>query len=239
MCELGGAFASCNPDRHHDYRSRCWFLRMAAAIFPRRLAALTKLRCSIFQTAYNPTSIRTGAKYLRARLRGPSMLNYYPMEISIAKLRKGTPDWDVEDYDELARLADVEFKKKRGKGAPKKAKTKGAYTVCRFAICQFTEYTYFQLTVGEPRRDGSGVLLLMDLQAHIHVRHRCCKPLSTFSLSVASTAHKFACPIHLYHLYVVRELGSVSVSQDKGLYWLYSRPQPTCPTNISSRLQDI
>lgn len=99
---------------------------MAAAIFPRRLAALTRLRCEIFQTAYNPTSVRTGAKYLRARLRGPSMLTYYPPEVSIAKLRQGNPDWDVVDFDELERLADVEYKKKRGKGAPKKAKTKGA-----------------------------------------------------------------------------------------------------------------
>ena len=101
-------------------------LIMAAAIFPRRLAALNKLRCEIFQTSYNPTSVRTGAKYLRARLRGPSMLQYYPPEVSIAQLRKGSPNWDVEDFDELQRLSDVEYKKKRGKGAPKKAKTEGA-----------------------------------------------------------------------------------------------------------------
>ena len=30
--------------------------------------------------------MRTGAKYLRKRLVGPSMLNYYPREVSIAKL---------------------------------------------------------------------------------------------------------------------------------------------------------
>lgn len=99
---------------------------MAAAIFPRRLAALAKLRCEIFQTSYNPTSIRTGAKYLRARLRGPSMLKYYPPETSIAQLRKGSPEWDAVDFDELERLADVEYRKKRGKGAPRKAKSKGA-----------------------------------------------------------------------------------------------------------------
>ena len=99
---------------------------MAAAILPRRLAALTKLRCEIFQTAYNPTSIRTGAKYLRARLRGPSMMAYYPPEVSIAQMRKSQPDWNIEDFDELERFSDVEYKKKRGKGAPKKAKTKGA-----------------------------------------------------------------------------------------------------------------
>lgn len=100
---------------------------MAAAInvTPSRLAALTRLRCSIFQTSYNPTSVRTGAKYLRARLRGPSMLNYYPPEISIARLKKENPEWKLLDMSEERRLLDVEDKKKRAKGPPKKAKTEG------------------------------------------------------------------------------------------------------------------
>lgn len=96
------------------------------AITAVKLAALTKLRCEIFQTSYNPTAVRTGAKYLRARLRGPSMLKYYPPVVSIAQMRKGNPDWEIEDFDELQRVSDVEYKKKRGKGAPKKAKSKGA-----------------------------------------------------------------------------------------------------------------
>lgn len=92
------------------------------------LKALTKLRCSIFQTAYNPTSSRSGAKYLRARLRGPSMVKYYPQpdEHSVEGLNRLYPGFNLVDVDEVIRLNDVEDKKKRGKGAPKKAKSKGA-----------------------------------------------------------------------------------------------------------------
>ncbi|KAH9017664.1 hypothetical protein EDB84DRAFT_680629 [Lactarius hengduanensis] len=49
-----------------------------ASVAPSRLAALARLRSVIFQTSYNPTSQRTGAKYLKRRLRGPSMMDYYP-----------------------------------------------------------------------------------------------------------------------------------------------------------------
>lgn len=96
-----------------------------ASVAPSRLAALARLRCSIFQTSFNPTSMRTGAKYLRKRLVGPSMLNYYPREVSIAKLNSWNPGWDLVDLKEQQRVQDVDAKKKRGKGTPKKAKTKG------------------------------------------------------------------------------------------------------------------
>lgn len=39
---------------------------------------LSSLRSPIFQTQHNPLSLRLGTKYLRRRLRGPSMLTYYP-----------------------------------------------------------------------------------------------------------------------------------------------------------------
>ncbi|KAG1856637.1 mitochondrial ribosomal subunit S27-domain-containing protein [Suillus subalutaceus] len=97
----------------------------AAAIRPMRLASLTRSRCSIFQTAYNPTSARTGAKYLRARLRGPSMVKYYTPEANIAQIMRQWPELEMRNFAEEERLQDVEDKKKRGKGAPKKAKEKG------------------------------------------------------------------------------------------------------------------
>ena len=103
---------------------------MTTAVLKSRLAALTKLRCSIFQTSYNPTSVRTGAKYLRARLRGPSMINYYPLPLSIAELNRMAPnEMKLRDPAEEERLQDVEDRKKRGKGAPRKAKSKGRYTL--------------------------------------------------------------------------------------------------------------
>ncbi|ODO01486.1 hypothetical protein I350_06306 [Cryptococcus amylolentus CBS 6273] len=39
---------------------------------------LSSLRSPIFQTISNPTSARMGTKYLRKRLRGPSVASYYP-----------------------------------------------------------------------------------------------------------------------------------------------------------------
>jgi small subunit ribosomal protein S33 len=98
-----------------------------ASIAPSRLKSLTRLRCSLFQTSYNPTNIRTGAKYLRARLRGPSMVKYYPpeSELDIAKIMRQHPELGLVNEKEKVRLADVADKKKRGKGAPKKTKVKG------------------------------------------------------------------------------------------------------------------
>ncbi|KAK7688914.1 hypothetical protein QCA50_007605 [Cerrena zonata] len=94
-----------------------------ASIAASRIAALNRLRCNIFQTSYNPESIRTGAKYLRARLKGPSLINYYPQEINMSTFIKGFPDEGLVDLDEEQRLQDIIDKKKRGKGTPRKART--------------------------------------------------------------------------------------------------------------------
>lgn len=94
-----------------------------ASVAPSRLAALARIRSTIFQSSYNPTSQRTGAKYLKRRLRGPSMIEYYPNQLSIAALNQEFPGLDLVDEYEAQRLQDVVDKKKRGKGAPKKAKS--------------------------------------------------------------------------------------------------------------------
>jgi len=104
-----------------------------ASIAPSRLAALVKTRCTVFQTSYNPTSVRTGAKYLRARLRGPSMVNYYPPTLSLASIIREFPEMGLVDAAEQQRLQDIEDRKKRGKGAPKKAKSKGLSLQSRFS----------------------------------------------------------------------------------------------------------
>ena len=101
---------------------------MTAAPARSLLSSLTQLRCSIFQTAYNPTSARSGAKYLRARLRGPSLASYYPPreQLSIGALNRTCRGFNLVDVDEVKRLIDIKEHKARGKGAPKKAKSKGA-----------------------------------------------------------------------------------------------------------------
>ena len=144
---------------NHQRTSRTIASAMAAAaICPMRLAALTQARCSIFQTAYNPTSARTGAKYLRARLRGPSMIKYYPPEANIAQIIKQWPELEMRNYAEEERLREVEDKKKRGKGAPKKAKEKGElkpHSAFR------TTNPSFQATVAELEGSGNGRLWLL------------------------------------------------------------------------------
>lgn len=90
-----------------------------------RLLALTRLRCDIFSTLYNPTAARTGAKYLRARLRGPSMVNYYPQQLSFKTIDRAYPELKLINFEEEQRLSDIEEHKARGKGAPKKVKSKG------------------------------------------------------------------------------------------------------------------
>ena len=105
-----------------------------ASVAPSRLAALTRLRSVIFQTSYNPTSQRTGAKYLKRRLRGPSMIDYYPHQLSISAINKEFQGLDLIDEDEEQRLQDVADKKKRGKGAPKKAKSAGNHSFYLFLL---------------------------------------------------------------------------------------------------------
>ncbi|RXW19202.1 hypothetical protein EST38_g6646 [Candolleomyces aberdarensis] len=89
-----------------------------------RLTSLLKLRSSVFQTIWNPTGIRTGAKYLRSNLRGPAMVNYYPTTINLSQIIRRNPELEMVDEDEQQRFEDVAYRRKRGKGAPKKAKTK-------------------------------------------------------------------------------------------------------------------
>lgn len=47
---------------------------------------LEQFRHKIFQTTSNPQKLRTGAKYLRQRLVGPSMMQYYPPQISVGRI---------------------------------------------------------------------------------------------------------------------------------------------------------
>jgi len=54
------------------------------------------------------------------------MVKYYPEpdKHSIQGLNRLYPGFNLVDVDEVIRLNDVEEKKQRGKGAPKKAKSK-------------------------------------------------------------------------------------------------------------------
>ncbi|KAJ7918736.1 hypothetical protein B0H13DRAFT_1869097 [Mycena leptocephala] len=58
-----------------------------------KLKAVTRLRCEIFQTSYNPQNLRTGAKYLRARLRGPPWSTTTLQLYIWPRLHGSSPKW--------------------------------------------------------------------------------------------------------------------------------------------------
>lgn len=62
---------------------------------------------------------------MRARLRGPSMVRYYPEQLDLSKAARQNPLLEIQNEDEVQRFADVELLRKRGKGPPKKTR-KGA-----------------------------------------------------------------------------------------------------------------
>lgn len=73
-------------------------------VAPGRLLALARLRSTVFGTTWNPESLRTGSKVLKARLRGPSMLRYYGERFSgFAGLNRAIPDLELKDVAEETR----------------------------------------------------------------------------------------------------------------------------------------
>ncbi|KAI4260797.1 MAG: hypothetical protein L6R42_003889 [Xanthoria sp. 1 TBL-2021] len=90
-----------------------------------RILDLMKVQCRIFSMTFNPERTRTGNKILRQRLKGPSVAAYYPRRVATFKdLRALYPDLDTWDEDEEDRLEHVALMKTRGKGAPKKKRSK-------------------------------------------------------------------------------------------------------------------
>ncbi|KAF2669065.1 hypothetical protein BT63DRAFT_478948 [Microthyrium microscopicum] len=86
-----------------------------------RILDLLRLRSQIFNTNFNPLHERLGNKILRQRLKGPALAEYYPPRVHPSvELRKAFPNWKVGDEHEDQRLANIENRKRRGKGTPKK-----------------------------------------------------------------------------------------------------------------------
>ncbi|GAA5822971.1 hypothetical protein JCM11251_004441 [Rhodosporidiobolus azoricus] len=103
--------------------------RLAAQAVPpaARLQELVKLRADIFSTTYNPESLRTGSKILKARLRGPAMVQYYGDRFSGWKgLNAAVPGLELRDIVEEQRLLDIDTLRKRGKVKPKKGQGRRA-----------------------------------------------------------------------------------------------------------------
>jgi hypothetical protein len=104
---------------------------------------LSQLQASIFNTNFNPLRQRLGNKVLRQRLKGTALAEYYPPRIRVVQeLRREYPEWEVDDDKEDIRLDGIQLRKIRGKGAPKKRRTKEGESL--FADC-----TLFLLDRGE------------------------------------------------------------------------------------------
>jgi hypothetical protein len=100
-----------------------------------RIAELVQLTARVFGHVYNPTGVRTGNKVLRKRLIGPTITSYYPQdygrESSILKMVSSKfPELGLVNLEEQERLEQVERRRRRGKGPPKKGK--------QMAVCPFS-----------------------------------------------------------------------------------------------------
>ncbi|CCF37954.1 hypothetical protein CH063_01802 [Colletotrichum higginsianum] len=91
-----------------------------------RLLDLMKAQCEVFAATFNPEGVRTGNKILRQRLKGPSLASYYPRKVLTVQdvQREFGPELTTIDLEELDRTEHIAGLKARGKGAPKKKKTK-------------------------------------------------------------------------------------------------------------------
>ena len=117
---------------------------------PLRLQAVKQLQCSIFATTYNPTNARNGAKYLKGRLRGPSMVQYYPPRITFKDIEHMLDgEFGATDLAEQERLDGVEERKRRGKGTPKKAKSKGTVLYSFVLLLEVETYVLIVLCRGQ------------------------------------------------------------------------------------------
>jgi small subunit ribosomal protein S33 len=87
-----------------------------------------QLRCKIFNTNFNPTNQRLGNKILRQRLKGHILADYYPPRLDAVKwIRNAYPQNLVVDEKEEYRLEQIELRKQRGKGTPKKRTIEGEH----------------------------------------------------------------------------------------------------------------
>ncbi|CDK24898.1 unnamed protein product [Kuraishia capsulata CBS 1993] len=90
----------------------------------KRLLEVKKLSSEIFNTTFNPSGLRTGAKILKKPLKGPLVKDYYgdPSFPSFFTMRKlwRFEDLELTNMEEEHRLGMIDQRKKRGKGAPKK-----------------------------------------------------------------------------------------------------------------------
>lgn len=137
-------------------RSRILDLMRVLRLIRASIAHLTNIhqvQCRVFNRTFNPDRLRLGNKILRQRLKGPTLASYYPPRFRvIQELRRAYPDFEIEDEAEKERLEKLERQKARGKGAPKKRRTKAGLSEllhCSMGL----ELTRLQIRSGSRRGD--------------------------------------------------------------------------------------
>ena len=81
-----------------------------------RLLQVKKLSAEIFGENWNPDNVRTGAKILKAPLKGPELVNYYGKNDSMPTFndfKEWFPELQLVDPREETRLKMVQDRKKR------------------------------------------------------------------------------------------------------------------------------
>ncbi|KTW29566.1 uncharacterized protein T551_02182 [Pneumocystis jirovecii RU7] len=91
----------------------------------KRLQEVATVVSRIFGTTFNVDCRRNGNRILRQRFRGPAILDYYSrMDINPKTIIRSFPELKLSDPVEEARKADVDRRRRRGKGPPAKSKVK-------------------------------------------------------------------------------------------------------------------
>ncbi|KAK9325945.1 mitochondrial ribosomal subunit S27-domain-containing protein [Lipomyces orientalis] len=72
-----------------------------------RMRQLLKTSCEIFQTVFNPDSVRTGNKVLRRKMKGPAVISYYPIEspVKFRHIRAAYPMFEFPNTADEHRVA--------------------------------------------------------------------------------------------------------------------------------------
>ncbi|KAF2861941.1 hypothetical protein K470DRAFT_26139 [Piedraia hortae CBS 480.64] len=88
------------------------------------ILTLQQIQSKVFNTIFNPSALRLGNKILKQPLRGALLSAYYPRRVATFRELKGLyPNYDLYDEKEETRLEDLEARKKRGKGNPRKKRS--------------------------------------------------------------------------------------------------------------------
>ncbi|KAG5518887.1 hypothetical protein PMAC_002418 [Pneumocystis sp. 'macacae'] len=118
----------------------------------KRLQEVSSVISRIFGTTFNVDSRRNGNRVLRQRLRGPTVLEYYSrMNVVPKTIIRSFPELKLVDPIEESRKADVDRRRRRGKGPPPKSKVMFFRWVDFVFAMSIGVFSYFLYEKNHPR----------------------------------------------------------------------------------------